>query len=67
MAKRKVMAVPVHAMTDVEWRARDDARTLMEATKIKKDPKRLAAAKKSAKAMLEEAREQVAAARAIAA
>ncbi len=56
------IAVP-KPMTEAQWRARDDARALMEAEKIKKDPKRLKAAKAAAKAMLEEAQEQVAAAK----
>lgn len=32
-----------------EWRAQDDMRTLVEAEKIKKDPKRIAAARACAK------------------
>ncbi len=35
---------------DQKWRAQDDCRTLMEAEKIKMDPKRFAAAKKEAAA-----------------
>jgi hypothetical protein len=67
MAKKSMAVGLARALTEAEWRARDDARALMEAAKIKKDPKRLAAAKKAAAKMLEEAREQVAAARSIAA
>lgn len=61
MAKRKTSS-PV-AIDDAEWRARDDARTLMESIKIKRDPKRLAAAQTAAKTLLDEARATVANAR----
>lgn len=40
--------------TDNDWRADDDMRTLMRASAIRADPKRLAAAKKAAKRKLEE-------------
>lgn len=59
MAKRKSYAVP---MDDAQWRAEADARTLIEACKIEKDPKRMAAAKKAAKKMVDEAQEALVAA-----
>jgi len=37
---------------DKEWRAEDDMRTLARAEEIKRDPKRLAAARAKAKAAL---------------
>lgn len=40
-------------MNDNDWRAEDDMRTLMEADKIKKDAKRLKAAKAMARKKLE--------------
>ena len=40
-------------MNDNDWRAEDDMRTLMEADKIKKDAKRLKAAKDLARKKLE--------------
>ncbi len=41
------------AMTDKEWRAEEDMRTLVEAEAIRKDPKRLAAARRKAKEKVE--------------
>lgn len=38
---------------DKEWRAEDDMRTLVEAEAIRKDPKRLAAARRKAKEKVE--------------
>lgn len=40
--------------TEIDWRAEDDMRTLMRASAIRSDPKRVAAAKKAAKRKLEE-------------
>lgn len=42
------------ATADSDWEARSDMRTLMEAETIKRDAKRLAAAKACAKKQLEE-------------
>jgi hypothetical protein len=42
-------------MDDTNWQARSDLRTLVEAGKIKKDSKRLAAAKAEAKRQMAEA------------
>lgn len=58
MAKRVRVRAPV---SDRDWRARSDAHTLIEAQKINDDPKRLAAAKKAIKAIVEESREALAA------
>lgn len=49
MSKNKTTAVPVD-----DWQAKDDMRTLMRAAAIKRDPKRLAAAKAAARKALEE-------------
>ena len=46
-------AKPVSASHD-NWQAEDDMRTLMRAEEVKRDPKRLAAAKACAKKKLEE-------------
>jgi hypothetical protein len=45
-------AIPVNSQA--EWRAEDDLRTLTEAEKIRKDPKRLKAAQGMAKKKLAE-------------
>ena len=42
------------ASADHDWQAEDDMRTLARAEEIKRDPKRLAAAKAAAKKKLEE-------------
>lgn len=51
MAKKqnKVLGIATSDSYEIEWRAQDDMRTLVEATKIKKDKKRFAAAKACAK------------------
>ncbi len=54
------MGVPVMARTEDDWQAESDLNTLIEAEKIKKDPKRLKRAMKRKK-MLEKALEDVAA------
>lgn len=41
---------------EAKWQAEQDMRTLMEAEQIKRDPKRLKAAKEAAKKKLEEAK-----------
>lgn len=64
MAKSKSTAAPL-AYDDGDWRAREDMRTLMEAEKIKKDPKRLAAAKACAKKKLSELKDDHAAVHAV--
>lgn len=56
MAKRRNSLV----MTEADWRARDDARTLIEAEKINNDPKRLAAAKKKLKEIIAESKQALA-------
>lgn len=50
MAKKRVNLATSVAETD--WRTESDLSTLMEAEKIEKDPKRLAAAQKLAKSKL---------------
>lgn len=45
---------PTSIAGDTEWQAQSDVRTLVEAEQIKRDPKRLAAAKACAKKRLEE-------------
>lgn len=40
--------------SDNDWQAEDDMRTLMRAEEVRRDPKRLAAAKACAKKKLEE-------------
>lgn len=45
---------PSIAAADTDWQAQSDMRTLVEAEAIKRDPKRLAAAKACAKKKLEE-------------
>ena len=47
-------------MMNKDWAAERDLDTLMEASKINKDPKRLAAAKKSAKGRKDELVDQIA-------
>ena len=47
MAKRKSLSIAVPSETD--WRAESDLRTLVEAEKIEKDLKRMAAVRKLAK------------------
>jgi len=49
-----------------DWRAEADMRTLIEAEAIKRDPKRLAAAKKAARRCLSEKRAEAEAMRALA-
>lgn len=51
---------------DKKWRAKDDARTLAEATVIGKDPERLDAAKVAATEMADEQAEQAKAMRGVA-
>lgn len=46
----------VGKFNESEWRADQDMRTLMEAEQIKRDPKRLKAAKEAAKKRLDEAK-----------
>lgn len=41
-------------ISDTDWQAQSDMRTLIEAVEIKRDPKRLAAAQACAKKKLEE-------------
>ena len=43
--------MPAMAASDRDWEAENDLRTLIEAEKIKRDKKRLAAAMKKRKAM----------------
>ena len=50
MAKKRVNLATSVAETD--WRTESDLSTLMEAEKIEKDPKRMAAAQKLAKSKL---------------
>lgn len=50
---------------DTEWRARDDLYTLTEAAKIRKDPKRLKAAKAYAKKRLQEQKQDMEATKAL--
>jgi len=52
MAKKKSSSVC--CVSDDDWRAESDLRTLIEAEKIKKDKKRYAAAKEVAKNQLME-------------
>ena len=56
MATKKNAPATALSMNDSEakWRAEDDMRTLARAEEIKRDPKRLAAAKKMAKEKLAE-------------
>jgi hypothetical protein len=46
------------ALSDAEWQAKDDARTLAEAEEIKMDKERLERAKAAANKILEEKREE---------
>jgi hypothetical protein len=50
MAKRKSLSTAVPSEND--WRAESDLSTLMEAEKIEKDPKRMAAVRKLAQTRL---------------
>jgi hypothetical protein len=52
MAKT-LSAAQVSAKQEADWRAEDDLRTLLRAAEIKKDPKRLAAAKAKAKEQMQ--------------
>jgi len=52
--KKAAAAIPAISDSEAKWRAEDDMRTLARAEEIKKDPKRLAAAKKCAKEKLAE-------------
>lgn len=45
----KAQSIKTNAQREAEWRAESDLSTLLEAEKINKDPKRLAAARKLAK------------------
>lgn len=58
--------MPANMMTDEQWRAEDDARTLAEAKKIQKDAGRLTRAQQAAKAMADEKAEDAAAMRQVA-
>lgn len=52
MAKTTTPA-QISAKQEADWRAEDDLRTLLRAAEIKKDPKRLAAAKAKAKEQMQ--------------
>lgn len=52
MAKT-LSAAQVSAKQEADWRAEDDLRTLLRAAEIKKDHKRLAAAKAKAKEQMQ--------------
>lgn len=52
MAKT-LSAAQVSSKQEADWRAEDDLRTLLRAAEIKKDPKRLAAAKAKAKEQMQ--------------
>ena len=52
--KKTTTAAPVGMYDDAKWRAEDDMRTLARAEEVKRDPKRLAAAKKMAREKLAE-------------
>lgn len=56
MATPKKASAPaaVGVYDDAKWRAEDDMRTLARAEEVKRDPKRLAAAKKMAREKLAE-------------
>lgn len=55
MATKKASApAAVGVYDDAKWRAEDDMRTLARAEEVKRDPKRLAAAKKMAREKLAE-------------
>lgn len=51
MAKKNSLAV---ASSHDDWQAQDDMRTLMRAASIKRDPKRLMAARKAARKRIDE-------------
>lgn len=48
----RTASIKSHAQMDAEWRVERDLETLLEAEKINKDPKRLAAAQKLARAKM---------------
>lgn len=50
-AAKKAVAVPASLSDDESWRAEDDLRTLVNAAKIRKDPKRMAAVRKKEREM----------------
>lgn len=52
MAKKKRPSEATAAISSDDWRCRADCETLMEAERIKADPKRLKAAKEEAKRQL---------------
>lgn len=55
MAAKKASApAAVGVYDDAKWRAEDDMRTLARAEEVRRDPKRLAAAKKMAREKLAE-------------
>lgn len=54
MATKKSAAVAEAYPGEDKWRAEDDMRTLARAAEIRKDPKRMAAAKKVAREKLAE-------------
>ena len=65
--KSKGGAVPVGmAKSDNDWMAEDDMRTLLRAGEIRKDPKRLAAARAAAKRKLDEKKGELASMRSLA-
>ena len=60
------MTTRLVSLTESDWAARDDARTLAHAEEIKADEKRLTAAKQQAGAMLEEEQKELTALRKVA-
>lgn len=52
------MLGPARPLTDEEWRARDDARTLAEAELIKSDSERMNVAQEAALKMADENKEE---------
>ena len=50
----KAASTPAISADEAKWRAEDDLRTLARAEEVRRDPKRLAAAKKMAREKLAE-------------
>lgn len=59
--KVRVNAAASMAKTEAQWRAESDARTLMDAERVKADPARLARAKVELRKMVADAKASIAA------
>jgi hypothetical protein len=58
MAKKSTATLAPAPYDDSKWRAEDDMRTLVRAEEVRRDPKRLAAAKKAAREKQDEMKKE---------